>query len=152
MREKIVWILGGLSLASLLEYLWISGEALTIFTVVLTLDFIFGVIDAYLKDRTSVKSETAIRGLIKKLSKLITPMIVVIILKGAGFENIQPLINSVMGILIVAEGYSIIGHIYCINTGKSLPEIDWFEFAIQKIIELFRPKITDSKSNNGKEQ
>lgn len=152
MREKVVWILWGIGLGGLLEYLWISEEALTIFAVVLILDFVFGITDAYLKNRESVKSQTAIRGLVKKLSKLLLPMIVVVVLKGAGFENIQPLVGSIMGILIVAEGYSIIGHIYCINTGKNLPEIDGFEYAIKKIIEIFKPKISDSKNDKEKEQ
>ena len=136
--KGIVW---GLGLAWCIDYLWISGEALTIFALVLALDFVLGVTDAYLLDRTQVKSSVATRWVFKKVSKFLLPLIVVIVLKGAGFENTAPIINSIMGILIFAEGYSIVGHIYCINTGKSLPEIDAFELVIKKIVEIMKPKI-----------
>lgn len=109
------------------------------------MDFILGVADAYLLDRTQVKSSVATKGLFKKISKFLLPIIVVVVLKGAGFENTDAITKSIMGILIFAEGYSIIGHIYCINTGKQLPEIDAFEFVIKRIIELIKPKIEEPK-------
>lgn len=139
--NEIKGIIWGLWLAWCIDWLGISGESLTIFALVLLLDFILWVTDAYLLDRTQIKSSVATRGIFKKVSKFLLPMIVVMILRGAGFENTWPIVSSIMGILIFAEWYSIVGHIYCINTGKQLPEIDAFEFVIKRIIEIIKPKM-----------
>ena len=139
--NEIKGVLGGLGLAGLISWLGISWESLTIFAIILVLDFILGVADAYLLNREQVKSSIATRWVFKKVSKLLLPIIVVIVLKWAGFTNTAPIINSIMWILIFAEGYSIVGHIYCINTGKSLPEIDAFELVIKKIVEIMKPKL-----------
>nr|DAS13409.1 MAG TPA: holin [Caudoviricetes sp.] len=62
----------------------------------LFLDFILGVTDAYLLNREQVKSSIATRGVFKKVSKFLLPLIVVIVMKGAGFTNTAPIINSIM--------------------------------------------------------
>jgi hypothetical protein len=41
----------------------------------------------------------------------------------------------------VSEGYSCLRHIYTINTGKDLPEIDAFELILQKVLPLFSEKL-----------
>lgn len=138
--NEIKGIIGGLGLAWCIDWLGISWESLTIFAIVLALDFVLGVIDAYLLDRTQIKSSVATKGIFKKVTKFLLPMVVVMILRGAGFEHTWPIVSSIMWILIFAEGYSIVGHIYCINTGKSLPEIDAFELVIKKIVEIIKPQ------------
>lgn len=138
MREKCLWIIGWVSLWWILNYLGIDWENLTIFAVVLCLDFIFWIADVYVTDKSEIKSWKARRWLFNKVTKLLLPMIVVIILKGVGFENMKFLVSAIMWILIVSEWYSIIGHIYSINTGKKLPEIDAFEMLVSKIAEVFK--------------
>nr|DAE56528.1 MAG TPA: holin [Caudoviricetes sp.]DAQ88725.1 MAG TPA: holin [Caudoviricetes sp.] len=54
---------------------------MTIFAIVLFLDFILGVTDAYLLNREQVKSSIATRGVFKKVSKFLLPLIVVIVMK-----------------------------------------------------------------------
>ncbi|MDO4713968.1 MAG: hypothetical protein Q4B28_04990 [bacterium] len=61
------------------------------------------------------------------------PFIGVLILKGAGIENTKPLSDTIMAMLVIAEGYSIIRHIYNINTGKDLPEMDVFDILMRKL-------------------
>lgn len=138
MREKCLWILWWIGLWWLLNYLGIDWESLTIFAVVLCLDFIFWIADVYVTDKSEIKSWKAWRGLFNKITKLLLPMIVVIILKGVWFENMKFLVSAIMGILIVSEWYSIIWHIYSINTEKKLPEIDAFEMLVSKIAEVFK--------------
>ena len=53
------------------------------------------------------------------------------------------LISSIMWIMIVSEWYSIIWHLYSINTWKQLPEIDAFELLISKILSIFK-KVIDA--------
>ena len=78
-----------------------------------------------------------------KITKLLLPMIVVIVLKWVWFKEMDFLISSIMWIMIVSEGYSIIWHLYSINTWKQLPEIDAFELLISKILSIFK-KVIDA--------
>ncbi len=70
-------------------------------------------------------------------------MIVVIVLKWVWFKEMDFLISSIMWIMIVLEWYSIIWHLYSINTWKQLPEIDAFELLISKILSIFK-KVIDA--------
>ena len=78
-----------------------------------------------------------------KITKLLLPMIVVIVLKWVWFNEMDFLISSIMWIMIVSEWYSIIWHLYSINTWKQLPEIDAFELLISKILSIFK-KVIDA--------
>jgi hypothetical protein len=143
MSEKVISILWGISFWSLLSYLWIDWETLSIFAVVLFLDFFFWIIDVYLFDKSLITSKKAWRWLLNKITKLLLPMIVVIVLKWVWFKEMDFLISSIMWIMIVSEWYSIIWHLYSINTWKQLPEIDAFELLISKILSIFK-KVIDA--------
>ena len=62
-------------------------------------------------------------------------------LKWAWVSNPESLSYAIVGIIIVSEGYSCLRHIYTINTGKDLPEIDAFELILQKVLPLFSDKL-----------
>lgn len=143
MVASVVW---GIWLASVFEYLQISGEVYWIFAVLLFLDFVFGISDAYFEDKQQVKSTTAWRWIFKKFSKLMLPMIFIFVLKWVWAEDISMLVTSVMSILIITEWYSIIGHIYSINTWKHLSEIDAFSLLIEFIANLFKQKLPRDKT------
>lgn len=139
---KAVWWVW---LWTLLTYCWLNQEVITIYWVLLLVDFIFGVVEVYLIDKTKLKSDSAIKGLLKKMTRLCMPFIVWIVMKGAGFDDVGIFVTMILWILIVSEGYSIIGHIYNINTGKSLPEINWFENVIDLIVSTFKKKLEPQK-------
>ena len=141
----IASVAGGVWLAVALEYFWISWEVLAILSVLLALDYVFGVLDAYLLDRTSVTSTKMWRGLAKKLTRWMLPMIVIIILKWVGADDIELASTIIFSILIITEGYSIIGHIYSINTGEKLPEIDALKMLFEFIANLLKWKIPVTK-------
>ena len=143
MSEKVISILWGIGFWSLLSYLWIDWETLSIFAVVLFLDFVFWIIDVYLFDKSLLTSKKAWRWLLNKITKLLLPMIVVVVLKWVWFKEMNFLISSIMWIMIVSEWYSIIWHLYSINTWKQLPEIDAFELLISKILSIFK-KVIDA--------
>ena len=54
----------------------------------------------------------------------------------------------IYSILIITEGYSIIGHFFSINTGKELPEIDAFEMLIRFITNLLKGKLPEVKDKD----
>ena len=140
-------VAGGITLASVLEYLQLSGEVYAIFAGLLFLDFVFWITDAYFEDKQKVTSTNAWRGIFKKFSKLILPLVFIFVLKGVGAEDISMLVTSVMSILIITEWYSIIWHIYSINIGSHLWEIAAFSLLIELIANLFKQKLPRKEEN-----
>lgn len=137
----VVSVAGWVTLAGVLEYFHLSYEVASIFAALLVLDFIFWVSDAYIKDKQQVTSAKMWRWLAKKVSKMMLPLIVVLVLRWVGFENLEMVVTTIMSILIITEGYSIIGHIYSINTWETLSEIDAFSLLLDFIIGIFKQKL-----------
>lgn len=148
----IASVAGGFWLAVALEYFWISWEVLAILSVLLALDYVFGVLDAYLLDRTSVTSTKMRKGLAKKLTRWMLPMIVIIILKWVWANDIELASTIIFSILIITEWYSIIGHIYSINTWEELPEIDALKLLFEFIADLLKWKLPSTKGEKKKEE
>lgn len=145
----IVNIAWGLTLWVILEYFGISGETLIILSCMLLLDWVFGVIDAYMQG--TLESKLMVRWLIKKLTRWCFPFIVIWVLRWAGFENTEIIVTAMLSILIVAEGYSVIWHIYSINYKEQLPEIDALKMLFQWVGKLFKGKVDDSLTDNKKD-
>lgn len=141
-----------LTLAWALEYFHLSWEVTAIFAALLVLDFIFWISDAYIEDKQQVTSEKMWKGLAKKLSKLMLPLIVVLTLKWIGFENLEMVVTTIFSILIITEGYSIIWHIYCINTGKHVSEIDAFSYLLDFILSIFKAKLPNKDDETKTEE
>lgn len=134
-----------LTLAGILEYFQLSWEVTAIFATLLILDFVFWVSDAYIEDKQQVTSEKMWRWLAKKVCKFLLPLIVVLVLKWIGFENLEMVITTILSILIITEWYSIIWHIYSINTWEHLSEIDAFSLLIDFIVNIFKAKLPSNK-------
>lgn len=143
---NVIW---WLALWEILKYFWMTSETLIILTVVLVLDRVFGVISAYIQE--NLQSKLMVNGLIKKLTRWSIPFIVIAVLRWAGFENIEMISTSILSILIVAEWYSIIWHIYSINYRQQLPEIDALKALLEWIARLFKWKIDEGKWNEKSE-
>ena len=152
--DALKGIFGGIALTGILNYFGMSGEMLSILSVLLVLDFVFGVLRAKYK-KEPVTSDNMSRWVIRKMTRWCIPFIVVAIIRGAGIDGAEKLSNTIMGILIVAEGYSILRHIYNINTGKDLPEIDVFDALMKKLTDFLIskwPKFPESKDSKSDTQ
>lgn len=136
---NIAW---GISLWVILEYFWMSQETLIILTVMLFLDRVFGVINAYIQG--TLESKLMVTGLVKKLTRRMLPFIVIAIMRWAGFDKIDLIATCILSILIVAEGYSVIWHIYSINYWKQLAEIDALKLLIEWIANLLKSKAEET--------
>lgn len=139
---NVAW---GAILYNILDYFNIGWEALAILSALLILDFCMGIADAYIKDRTQVTSTKMWRWLVKKVTRRLLPFIVVWIFRWAGMEDMSTIVNMILSMLIITEWYSIIGHIYSINTGKDILEIDAFETLLQLILKLLKGKIPEKE-------
>ena len=136
--SNIIW---GIGLWVALDYFWMSSETLIILTVMLVLDWIFWVINAYIQ--WTLESKLMVNWLVKKLTRWCLPFIVIAVLRGAWFDNTHIITTSILSILIVAEWYSVIGHIYSINYWEQLAEIDALKMLFQWIAKLFKWKLDD---------
>lgn len=134
-------LISGVSLGVILEYFWMSQETLIILTVMLLLDRAFWIINAYIQE--TLESKLMVTGLVKKLTRWCLPFIVIAVLRGAGFEHVDLIATTILSILIVAEWYSVIWHIYSINYKEQLPEIDCLKILIEQIASLFKKKAED---------
>lgn len=135
---NIAW---GIWLWVILEYFWMSQETLIILTVMLLLDWIFWVINAYIQ--WTLQSKLMVTGLVKKLTRWCLPFIVIAVMRWAGFEKVELVATVMLSILIVAEWYSVIWHIYSINYKESLPEIDALKLLFNWLGKLFKSKLDD---------
>lgn len=133
---------GGISLGVILEYFGMSQETLIILTAMLLLDWLFWIINAYIQ--SNLQSKLMVTWLVKKLTRWMLPFIVIAVVRGAGFDNVDLIANIILGILIVAEGYSIIWHIYSINYKKQLEEIDALKLLMEWIARLLKSKIDET--------
>ena len=135
---NIAW---GVWLWVILEYFWMSQETLIILTVMLFLDWIFWVVNAYIQ--WTLQSKLMVTWLVKKLTRWCLPFIVIAVMRWAWFEKVDLVATVILSILIVAEWYSVIWHIYSINYKEQLPEIDAMKALMNWIAKLFKWKLDD---------
>lgn len=133
---------GGISLGVILEYFGMAQETLIILTVMLVLDWVFGVINAYIQG--TLQSKLMVTGLVKKMTRWCLPFIVIAVLRWAGFDKVDLISTALLSILIVAEWYSVIWHIYSINYKEQLPEIDAMKALFEWISKLFKWKVEET--------
>ena len=145
MVASVVW---GVCLAWVLEYFQVSCETVIILFVMLFLDYIFWILDAYLKDKQSVTSTKMWQGFWRKMTRWMLPLIVIAILRWVWAWDLQMASTVIYSILIITEWYSIIGHFFSINTGKELPEIDAFEMLMKFIVNLLKGKLPEVKDKD----
>jgi len=146
----LVGILGWISVAGILEYFSISGEGLIILTVMLCLDFIFWILSAKSRGE-KIESRRWQHGLVKKLTRWLLPFIVVAWLKRTGMPWIEGLVSVIIWMIVFSELYSIIGHIYSINYGEELPEVDAFKMLLNGLTKLLKNLINKKDEELNKE-
>lgn len=137
-----------LSIACFLEYFQMKQESITIFAILLLIDFALWIIHAYYKDKQSITSTRMRLGAGKKVLRFTIPFSVVIMLKGIGFAEIGFLVSSIMSILIASEGYSILRHYVFIQTKKEMTEMDAIDFVLNKVIDILKNYLTNNTKPN----
>lgn len=151
-----------LSLAWILDYFGIVHDGFIIMSIMLVLDWIFWIASAYVLWE-KVESRTMRLWLVKKCTRRILPFIIAWALKRTWFP-VEWLITCIIWIIIFSEVYSVIWHIYSINTKEKLPEIDAFKMLLWKLATFFKKLIdnnlneiekkgsSDNKQNENKEE
>lgn len=152
--NEVEWVAvnlaGWLTLGVILEYFGIGGETLIILSAMLFLDWVFWIVDAYMQ--STLESKLMVRWLVKKLTRWCFPFIVIWVLRWAWFESTELITTAMLSILIVAEWYSVIGHIYSINYKQQLPEIDALKMLFEWISNIFKWKVEDTLKEDKKDE
>lgn len=131
---------GYIAAAAIFSYLNIPSEQFWILATLMLIDFATWVGKQFRIDRKEIKSHLAWLGLMKKTATLMSVLSIALILKGIWIDD-SKYVTSVLGIFIMAEGYSTIQNVYAIRTGKILPEFDVLSLVIKTIWEFFRDRI-----------
>lgn len=147
----IVGILGWLSFWWILEWFGIAKDGFLIMSILLLVDWVFGIVSSYILWR-EIKSRTMWVGLVKKVTRWLLPFIVAWALKWTWMPWIEILLTAIIWIIVFSETYSIIWHIYSINTKEELPEIDAFKMLLGKLANFFKKLIEKSAEDIDKEE
>lgn len=108
----------------------------------LLLDRVFGVVDAYIQG--NLQSRLMATWIRKKGTRWLLPFIIITAIKWAGLENASFIGTAIVSILIVAECYSIIWHIYSINYKEQLTEMDALKLLLQRIAKVLKWKVEET--------
>lgn len=122
-------------------YLGIDRETVEIMTVLMVLDTLSGGLKSHILNRIYPKkySEFSTRkllwGFCLKLIVCIVPITVVLIGKGVQYD-LAVIIDGFFKIMIVSEGYSVIGNIYAVRTKKDVKKFDAVSAFLHSIRQL----------------
>jgi phage-related holin len=124
-----------------------DSNAAGILLALMVVDTVFGIISSAIVDGgQSIKSRIAIRGIIAKCMIFIIPSVLYWTGVGAGVD-FKLIAEGMMSMIILAETYSIMGHIYTVNTGKRQTEFDAVTYILNKIQRMLRLLIEDDKKS-----
>ena len=147
----LVGIIGWIWLWGILEYFSISQEWLVIMTVMLILDFVFWIVSAKVRWE-EITSQKRWKWLVKKLTRWLLPFIIAGWLSWTWMWWMNLLIDTILWMIVFSELYSIIGHIYSINYGEELPEVDAFKMLLNGLTKLLKNLISKKESDLNKDE
>lgn len=103
-------------------FLNINTDIVTILLLLMFVDTFFGIAKS-IKLKVRITFGRLFEGLMSKTMCLLIPMVLALVGKGLGYDfKILP--DTILKILIVAEGFSIITSFYVMRTGKEPAEVD----------------------------
>lgn len=115
----------------------LSTECFTIFTVLIIMDCITGIIrSAIFCGWRSITSARFYIGIVTKSIVIVVPLIVAWAGRGAGLDLLI-MAKGILSTLILAEAYSVIGNIIAIRTGEDKEEFD----AVASVLTAVRNQV-----------
>lgn len=147
----LVGLVGGLSVAGILEYFSISKEGLLVMSIMLIVDFIFWIIAAKVRGE-KIESKKREEGLVRKVSRWVIPFIVSWGLKWTWMWWIEELNTAILWMIVFSELYSVVWHIYSINYKEELPELDSIKLLLNWIAKFLKGLISKTDEVINKEE
>lgn len=112
-----------LGLYGFFAWLGISVEAFGILIILMCIDSGVGVIKA-LRLGKEFSFSKLLWGFILKLCFLVIPLVVALLGKSLGYDSATMVVNLVVSILSVSEGYSIFGNLYSAKNRVEVKKVD----------------------------
>lgn len=126
--------------------LGLSMENYVILAVFMGIDVLTGLIKVWrVHGGQDIKSRKIQAGVISKACILIIPILIVWAGRGVGIDLLW-FGHGALGILILAELYSIVGNVTAISRKEEKSEFDAVSFALNKIKGMIENIITERKS------
>jgi len=120
-------------------FLNINLEIVQILMLLMALDTIFGIAKA-LRLGDQFNFGILFWGFSTKLLILIIPMVLALVGKGLGYD-FTPLVDGVMKVLVLAEGFSIFTSMYVIKTKEKVKNVDVVSMLLSSIRKGFMSTI-----------
>ena len=120
-------------------FLNINLEIVQILMILMALDTVFGIIKA-LRLGDQFNFGILFWGFSTKLLILIIPMVLALVGKGLGYD-FTPLVDGVMKVLVLAEGFSIFTSMYVIKTKEKVKNVDVVSMLLSSIRKGFMSTI-----------
>lgn len=115
----------------------LNSESYVILTFFMVLDFFLGIARAgYINGGASIKSYKMIAGFVTKILVTCVPLVVVWAGRGAMID-LRFLAQWSVGILILSQAYSVLGHINAIRVGKDIAEFDMVSALLANLRGIF---------------
>lgn len=116
--------------------LGLSTDVYGILGVLMILDVITGIArSGTIHGWNSVTSRVAEVGIVAKVFIFLVPMVLALTAKGAGFD-LHFVASGALTVLVLSEGYSILGNIQSIYLKKDLQEFDAINFILTRIRDI----------------
>lgn len=127
--------------------LGLSPESYFILSVFMLVDLLLGITrSVVLHGWQSIKSYKLTAGVISKLVVLTVPLIVVWAGRGSGID-LTFLGQWSIGVLVLSQAYSMLGHINAIREGEEKTEWDAVSFLLKKIRGILENILVDSHND-----
>lgn len=130
---RYVYNIIALIVSFIITYLNLNVELILVLTTLIFIDYITGIYRAYTLCE-NVTSHRMKYGILSKLVLILIPITLSLMAKGVGLD-FHIIVNLGLSLLIISEGYSVIGNIYTSRTGENLPELDIIKILAGKILE-----------------
>lgn len=113
--------------------LGLSTQSYIILLVFMTVDMLTGITRSYiLHGGRAVKSYKFVNGITTKILIILIPLLLVWAGKGSGYD-LSIIAEWTLGMLILAELYSILGNIYAIKIREDIHEFDAVAWVLGKL-------------------
>lgn len=126
-------------------FLGLSFEAWSILATFMVLDTVLGTLrSAIIHGPRHFTSRLLMHGIISKCLVLFVPILLVWTGRGFGMDFL-PMAKGVLSILVLAEAYSILGHVQSIRTGKDVKEFDAVSMILKGVRDTMEKLLSNSK-------
>jgi len=135
--------------AAVALFISVDVDLLYFLPIIMCIDALFGIIASHkMKEKFVMKKFQW--GFLSKFALLLLPVIIALIGTGIGYD-LTLVIDWAIKLLFIAEGYSILGNMYTMRTGKRPIEVDLISLAIlwgrKLVVKLFNSTMVNIEKN-----